>query len=96
MALAAALFISALLTGCSIDTAFRQATRPLFMSIAVTYGDGRSDVIVRYSVPPPRPGKVYIMWVYTKGRPEFPAGIYPSRQFVLQYGPRSLSAAGSL
>jgi len=68
IAVVTALLLPALLAGCGYETRFREVTQPLAMSINVTYGNGRSDVTVHYSVPPPKPGKVYVMWVYTKGR----------------------------
>ncbi len=60
-----ALLMLGVATGC---TQFREATRPLSLAIAVTYTGAGSDVVVRYSVPPPPPGKVYILWVYSRGQ----------------------------
>lgn len=68
IALVAALLLAALAAGCGYDAKFRELTRPLALYMAVTYGDNRSDVTVRYSIPPPPRGKSYVLWAYSQGR----------------------------
>src|SRR5450756_2114292 len=65
------LLISGLATGCVAGAGFKRQVHPLSIAITVSYSDrdgGPSDAIVRYSVPPPPPGRVYVMWAYTRGR----------------------------
>ncbi|MHB0870157.1 MAG: hypothetical protein ACYC66_13560 [Chloroflexota bacterium] len=68
IALVAALLLTGLVSGCGLDTRFKEITRPLSLSFAVSYLDGRSDVSVRYSIPPPPDGKSYVLWAYDQGR----------------------------
>lgn len=63
-----ALLLAGLVSGCGLDTRFKEVTRPLSLSFAVSYLDGRSEVSVRYSVPPPPEGKSYVLWAYDQGR----------------------------
>lgn len=75
------LLMAGLTTGCGVDTRFKEIVRPLSLSFAVTYDNGRSQVRVLYSIPPPPPDKVYVLWAYDQGRKQVaklgvvPAGI---------------------
>ncbi|MGE5618483.1 MAG: hypothetical protein ACM3US_04410 [Sphingomonadaceae bacterium] len=81
IALAVALLLTGLLSGCGLDTRFKEVTRPLSLSFAVSYLDGRSQVSVRYSIPPSPEGKSYVLWAYDQGRKQVaklgpvPAGV---------------------
>lgn len=76
-----ALLLSGMVAGCQYEARFREIVRPLSLSFAVTYADRGSEAIVTYSVPPPSPGKVYMMWAYSQGRSQVakmgvvPAGV---------------------
>ena len=63
-----ALLMSWALAGCEYETRFKEIVRPLSLSFAVSYSDGRSEITVYYSVPPPPPGKVYVLWAFSEGR----------------------------
>jgi hypothetical protein len=81
LALALSLFVPMAAGGCQYEAQFKEKVRPLSLSFAVTYQDRGSEVLVTYSVPPPSPGKVYVMWVYNQGRTQIsklgvvPAGV---------------------
>lgn len=81
LALALSLLMLGAAAGCQYETRFKEKVRPLSLSFAVTYLDRGSEVLVTYSVPPPSPGTVYVMWVYNEGRTQtsklgvVPAGV---------------------
>ena len=68
MVLAFGLTLSGAAVGCRYETQFKEKVRPLSLSFAVTYLDKGSEITVTYSVPPPPPGKTYVMWVYNQDR----------------------------
>src|SRR5690242_5875371 len=61
IALMALLLMAGLTTGCGLDTRFKETVRPLSLSFAVSYENGRSQVSVLYSIPPPPPDMVYVL-----------------------------------
>ncbi len=95
IALAAALLLSGLASGCGVDTRFRELTRPLSLSMAISYADGRSDITVRYSVPPPPDGKSYVLWAYDQGRKQVARlGAVPAGVELTAHGTAPFQATG--
>lgn len=69
IALLATLALSWVVSGCGeYNTRFKEIVRPLSLSFAFTYTSQGTDITVTYSIPPPEPGKVYVLWAYDQGR----------------------------
>ena len=69
IALLATLALSWVVSGCGeYSTRFKEMVRPLSLSFAFTYTGQGTDITITYSIPPPEPGKVYVLWAYDQGR----------------------------
>lgn len=97
-ALIATLLLSGVAAGCGpLETRFKEIARPLAMSLAISYADGRSEVTVRYSIPPPPPDKVYVLWAYDQGRKQVAKlGVVPSGVELTARGTAPFQVTGAV